>query len=121
LGGETGVVLLLDRLALLGVWLLNGLTSLLLTSATEVLAVVCLVPLSERSGINLDNSGSGKGVGTDQLVVGRMESYDDDTNLAGNTLRGPGEVTSFKTKGTEFSVTTTGTDEMNSLGSDTGV
>lgn len=120
LSSESLVVLLLNGLALLGVWLLNGLTSLLLTSSAQVLTVVCLVPLSEWSSIDLNNGGFGEGVGSDQLVVGRMESDNDHTDLAGDSLRGPWEVTGFETEGTELAVTTTGTDEMDSLGSDTG-
>lgn len=120
-GSKTLGVLLLDGLALLGVWLGHLSSGLLLTSATEVLSVVGLVPLTERSGIDLDDGGSGEGVGSDQLVVGRMESDDDHTDLAGDTLRSPGEVAGVETKGTELAVTTTGTDKMDSLCSDTGV
>lgn len=89
LSSETVVVLLLDRLALLGIRLNNLLTSLLLASAAQVLSIVCLIPLSERSGINLHDSGSGESVGSDQLVVGGVESDDDHTDLAGNALRSP--------------------------------
>ena len=97
------------------------LTSLLLTSTTEILTIVCFIPLTEGGGINLDNGGFGEGVGSDKFVVRGVESDDDNTDLAGNTLRGPGEVASFETKGTEFAVTTTGADKMDSLGTDTGV
>ena len=114
-------MLLLDGLALLGVWLNNLLSSLLLTSSAKVLTVVCLVPLSERSGIDLNDSRSGEGGGSDQLVVGRMESDDDHTDLAGNSLRCPREVTGFETESTKLAVATTGTDEMDSLGANTGV
>jgi len=82
---------------------------------------VCLIPLSERSSIDLNNGGFGEGVGSDELVVRRMESDDDDTDLAGDTLRGPREVAGFETESTELAVATTGADEMDSLGSDTGV
>lgn len=82
---------------------------------------MCLVPLSEGGGIDLDDGGFGEGVGSDQLVVGGVVGDNDHTDLAGNTLRGPREVTGFETKGTELSVATTGTDEMDSLRSDTGV
>jgi len=66
--GEALSLLLLDGLGLLD--FLNGLALLLLASAAEGLAVVSLVPLTERSGIDLDNGGLGQGVGTDELVVG---------------------------------------------------
>lgn len=69
-GGEALSLLLLDRLGLLD--LLKGLTLLLLAAATEGLAVVGLVPLTEGSGVDLDNGGLGKGVGADKLVVGRV-------------------------------------------------
>lgn len=82
---------------------------------------MCLVPLSERSSIDLDDGGFGESVGSDQLVVGRMESDNDHTDLASDSLRGPREVARFETKSTELSVTTTGADEMDSLGSDTSV
>jgi len=87
--GEAVVVLLLDGLALLGVRLNNLLASLLLTSSAQVLSVVCLVPLTERSSIDLNNGRSGEGVGSDKLVVGGVESDDNHTDLAGNALRGP--------------------------------
>ena len=64
-------------------------SSLLLTSSAEVGSVVCLIPLSERSSIDVDDGGFGEGVGSDEFVVGRMESDDNYTDLAGNTLRGP--------------------------------
>lgn len=89
LSNESVVVLLLNGLALLRVWLLNCLASLLLTSTSQVYTVVCLVPLSERSGIDLNDGGFGKGVGSDKFVVGRMECDNDHTDLAGNTLRSP--------------------------------
>lgn len=65
------------------------LASLLLTSSAQVLTVVCLIPLSERSGIDLNNGGFGKGVCSNKFVVGGMVSDDDDTDLAGNPLRSP--------------------------------
>ena len=97
------------------------LTSLLLTSATEILAVVCFIPLTERSGIDLDDGGLGEGVGSDKFVVRWMEGDDNNTDLAGDSLRGPREVTSFEAKGTELAITTTGAHKMDSLCTDTGV
>ena len=69
----------------------------------------------------MNHSGLGQGVGSDQLVVGWMVCDDDDTDLAGHTLRSPREVAGLETEGTVFAVASTGTDEMDSLGSDTGV
>ena len=50
-----------------------------------------------------------------------MVGDDDHADLAGNALRGPREVAGLETQSAELSVATTGTDEMDSLGSDTGV
>ena len=80
-----------------------------------------LVPLTEGSGIDLDNGGLGQGVGTDELVVGRVVGDGNDTGLAGDTLRAPGEVARVETEGTELAVATTGAHEMDTLGTDTGV
>jgi hypothetical protein len=69
-GGKASSLLLLDAVALLD--FLNGLTLLHLAATTEGLAVVSLVPLTERRGIDLDDGRLGKGVGADELVVGRV-------------------------------------------------
>jgi hypothetical protein len=69
-GGEAGSLLLLDRLALLD--LLDDLALLLLATTAKRLAVVSLVPLTERRSVDLDDSGLGQGVGADKLVVGGM-------------------------------------------------
>lgn len=104
-----------------GLLLLNGLTGLLLASATDGLAVVSLVPLTERSSIDLHNGGLGQGVCADQLVVGGVEGHSDDTGLARDTLGAPGEVTGLETESTELLVTTTGADKVNALATDAGV
>jgi hypothetical protein len=77
--------------------------------------------LAERSGIDLDDGGLGEGVGADQLVVRRVESDGDDTDFAGDALAAPGEVAGVETEGAELAVATTSADEMDTLGSDTGV
>jgi len=69
-GGKASSLLLLDAVALLN--FLDGLTLLHLATTTEGLAVVSLVPLTERRGIDLDDGRLGKGVGADELVVGRV-------------------------------------------------
>jgi len=122
-GGETGGLLLLNGVALLHVLLdlalLGGLG--LLASSAKGLAVVGLVPLSEGSSIDLDNGALGEGVGSDELVVGRVVGDTDDTGLAGGALRAPGEVTGVETEGTVLVVTATGSDGVNALGTNTGV
>ena len=122
-GRHAGSLLLLDGVGLLD--LLLGLTLLgslgLLASSADTLTVVGLVPLSEGSGINLDDGALGEGVGSDQLVVGRVVGDGNDTALAGQTLGTPGEVTGVETEGTVLVVTTSGSDGVDSLGANTGV
>lgn len=123
LGREASSLLLLDSLALLD--LLNLLTLLgglsLLTSTAKTLAVVSLVPLTERSSVDLDDGALGQGVGADKFVVGRVVGDSDDTGLAGAALGGPGEVARVETQGTVLVVTATGADGVNALRADTGV
>jgi hypothetical protein len=122
-GRQTGGLLLLNSVGLLhlllGLALLGSLS--LLASSAEGLAVVGLVPLSEGSGINLDDGALGEGVGSDKLVVGRVVGDGDDTGLAGQTLGAPGKVARVETEGTVLVVTTSGSDGVNALGANTGV
>ena len=118
LRGQSISLLLLYALALL-LRLISS--SLCLTSSAKVGAVVCLIPLSERSSIDVDDGSFGEGVGSDELVVGRVESDNDHTDLARNALRGPREVAGLETESTELSVSTTSADEMDSLCADSGV
>lgn len=116
-------------LDLLGLSLvLRTLSSLLLlglacgaTLLAEGKTVVSLVPLPEGSGIDLDDGSLGQGVGTDKFVVGRVEDDSNDTGLLSDGLAAPREVTGVDAEGTELAVTTTGADNMNTLGADTGV
>jgi hypothetical protein len=117
---ESSGVFLLYSLTLL-LWLGDLLSCLLLTSSAQVLSIMCFIPLTERSRINLNNGGFGKGVGSDEFVIGRMESDDDHTDLSGNTLRTPREVTCFEAESTVFAVATTCPDEMDSLCADTSI
>lgn len=117
--GEAGGLLLLNGVALLHGLLLLAL--LLLSAAADGLAVVGLVPLTEGSGIDLDDGRLGEGVGADQLVVGRVVDDTDDTGLAGGALRGPGEVTRVEAQGTVLVVAAAGADGVDALGTDTGV
>lgn len=112
-------LLLLDALALLH--LLNGLALLLLATTAEQLAVVGLVPLTEGGGIDLDDGGLGEGVGTDELVVGRVVHDANDADLAGGALGGPGEVTRVETQGTVLVVAAAGAHGVDALGADTGL
>lgn len=116
--GEASSLLLHDAVALL---LGGGLGGLLLASPADGLAVVSLVPLSEGSGINLNDGGLGQGVGADQFVVGGVVGHNDDTGLAGDALGTPREVARLETEGTELAVTTTGADQVDSLSTNTGV
>lgn len=122
-GGVASSLLLLDGLALLDLLdllaLLGGLG--LLASTADGLAVVGLVPLSERSSVDLDDGATGQGVGSDQLVVGRVVGDGNDTGLAGAALGGPGEVAGVETQGTVLVVTTTSADGVDSLGANLGV
>lgn len=110
---------LLHTLALFG--LLALLLRLCLTSPPQALPVVCLVPLTERCGVDLDDGGFGKRIRADELVVRRMEGHANDADFAGYAFRAPGEVARFEAEGTIFGVTTTGADEMDTLSADTGV
>lgn len=119
-GGKASSLLLLDRLALLHL-LGGGGALLLLPAAAEGLAVVGLVPLTEGSGIDLDDGGLGEGVGADELVVAGVVGDDDHTGLAGAALGGPGEVARVETESTVLVVTAAGTHDVDTLGTDTGV
>lgn len=121
LGGVTLSLLLLNSLALLHLLLLGATLLGTLALTAETLAVVSLIPLTERSGIDLDDGGLGQGVGADELVVGRVVGDGNDTGLAGAALGGPGEVTGVEAESTVLVVTATGADGVNALGTDTGV
>lgn len=116
-------LLLLDRFALLHFFLrlalLGGLG--LLTSTADWLAVMSLVPLSERRSVDLDDGASRQGVGTDEFVVGRVVGDRDDTSLAGAALGGPGKVTRVQTQSTVLVVAAASADGVNALGADTRV
>jgi hypothetical protein len=58
----------------------------------------------------VDDGRFGEGVGSDELVVGRVESDNDHTDLAGNALRSPREVARLEAESTELSVSAAGAD-----------
>lgn len=82
---------------------------------------MCFIPLSEWGSVDLNDGGFGEGVGADQFVVGGMVGHDDHTDFTGDTLGSPGKVTGVETETAEFLVSTTAANDMDSLGSNTGV
>ena len=80
-----------------------------------------LVPLSEGSSIDLDDSGAGQGVGTDELVVGGVVDDTDDTGLLGDALGTPGEVAGLETQSTELAVAAAGADKVDTVSANTSV
>jgi hypothetical protein len=87
----------------------------------ESLSIVSLIPLTERSSIDLNDGTLDEGVGADQLVVGSVVNNGQNTSLAGAVLRAPGEVARVETKGTVLLVTTADTNFVNTLRSKLGV
>jgi hypothetical protein len=118
-GLHTLSLLLGDRVRLLDVLCL--LTGLDLPPAAERDTVVGLEPLSEGSGIDLNDGGTGEGVGTDEFVVGRVVDDTDDTGLLGDALRAPGEVAGVETQSTELAVAAAGADKMDTLSANTSI
>ena len=82
---------------------------------------MCLVPLSEGCGVDLDDSGFGQGVGADEFVVGGVEGHADDAHFARDAFGGPAETAGVDAEGPILGVPATGADEMDSLGADAGV
>ena len=87
------MLLLLDALALLRLLFLP----FLLPATAECLAVVCLVPLTERVGVDLYNGCFGQGVGADELVIRRVEGDGDDTDFTSDALAAPSKVAGVET------------------------
>ena len=80
-----------------------------------------LIPSSERCGIDLHNGGFGEGVGSDELVVGGVEGYDDHSHFAGDALAAPAEVARVDAESAELGVAAAGAYEMDAFAADTGV
>jgi hypothetical protein len=87
-----------------------------LTLLAQNLTVVRFVPLTEGSGIDLDNGTLDEGLGADKFVVGGVVDDINDTGLAGNGFRAPAEGTRVETESTEFAVSSTSTDGVDTLG-----
>ena len=101
-----------------------------------------LVPLSERSGIDFDDGTLDQGLGSEQLVVGRVVNLEqtenstncpnisiqgkccthdvDDPGLPGNVLRSPSEVTRVQSHSPVLGVSSSDTDLVNPLGTQLG-
>lgn len=69
----------------------------------------------------MDDSGLGEGVRADELVVGRVEGHSQDTDFARDAFGAPGEVAGVDSQSTELAVAAADTDEMDALGTDSGV
>jgi len=108
--------LLLDVLALLDVLLVvTVLLSLLLSEGDSV---VSLIPLLERSGVNQDDGVLDKSLGAHKLVVGGVVNDVKDTGLARHGFATPRKVSCIEAHGTELSVSSTATNDVDTLGSD---
>lgn len=86
----------------------------------EFNTVVSGVPLSEGSGVDLDDSTLDQSVGSDEFVVGGVIDDHDDLGLSGDLFRSPGEVTSIKSEGLEFVVSSSNSVSSDGLFADLG-
>ena len=82
---------------------------------------MCLVPLTERCRVDLDDGRFGERVRADEFVVRRMEGNADNADFASYAFGTPGEVAALETESTVFGIAATSTDEMDTFGADTGV
>ena len=87
----------------------------------ELNIVVFEVPLAEGSGVDLDDAVLDESLGTDELVVGGVVDNIDNSGLTADGFRAPGEGTMIGTEGAVLDVTTTATDERNSLSAKLGI
>ena len=87
----------------------------------EINTVVLHVPLSEGGGVDLNNCVLSQSLGTNKLRVGRVVNSVQDTGLVSDMLSGPDEVTGIESDGAELAVSTTSSDQVDSLGTDLGV
>jgi len=96
----------------------NGSFSLL--SLSEFNSVMSQVPLSEGSGIDLDDGALDQSVGSDQFVVRGVVDDLKNLSLSGDLFRTPGEVTGVELEGLELVVTTSNSESSDSLFTDLG-
>lgn len=82
---------------------------------------MCLKPLPEGHGIDLDDGGFRESVGADELVVGRVEGHADDADLAGHAFGTPGEIAGVEAEGAEFVGAAADADHVDALVADTRV
>jgi len=80
-----------------------------------------LIPLTEGSCVDLDDSALDKGVCPDELVVRGIVNNTDNPRLFGDMLRSPCKVARIEAESSVFEVSTTNTDSMDALGAKLGV
>lgn len=87
-----------------------------LLDVAEVDAVVALVPGTVGGGINEDDSTLDEGLGADKLVGGGVVLHINDTGLAGDGLRAPGEVSLVEAESAPLEVAAVGADGAHAAG-----
>ena len=103
-----------------GPGLLAGLHGFFFGVVGKINPVVGVVPLAEWLGINLNNAVLHQSIGPHQLVVGGIVHNPDNSDLLGDSLGSPGEVTVVKTKSTMLDVPSTAPDIVDFLGAQLG-
>ena len=86
----------------------------------EFNVVVLQVPESEGVSINAHNSVLDESLGSDELVVGSVVNDIQNSSLARDSLRSPGEGTVSNAQGSVLHVSTTGTDVLDLSGTELG-
>ena len=79
-----------------------------------------LVPLTERSSVNDNNGVLDKGLGTDELIVGRVVDDVNDMGLTSNGLRAPREVAGVETESAVLLVSSADANGVDSLRAELG-
>jgi len=82
--------------------------------------IVLVVPLSERSRVDVHNGVLDEGLRAHKLVVRRVVDSVDHTGLAGAGLRSPGEAAVVKTPSAVLEVASTTTHESDFFGAELG-